>query len=371
MTLSVVFYVLLALFVLAFSVQLYYYLGIFAKLSYFKKEVSNNKPPVSIVICARNEFENLEKHLPLLFSQNYPQYEVVIVNDCSFDATADLLKEAEKQHSNLHVVTLKEEEIYRHDKKLALMLGIKGAKYEHLLLTDADCMPNSENWISTMAQNFDKQTEIVLGYGAYEKRKGFLNKIIRFDSFFAAAQYLSSAIVGKPYMGVGRNLAYTKSLFFKNKGFATHYHIQSGDDDLFVNRAANSANTKIEIEHSSHTISVPKETFKTWFKQKKRHLTTAKHYKSEDRNRLALHHLSHYLFWLSFIALVVLNNLIFVVLGIFILRLVIQMIIFKKAMEKLNEKDLLWLTPIFEFFLLFFYPILVVSNTFVKQHKWK
>jgi len=130
------------------------------------------------------------------------------------------LEEFAKKNAHLRVVTIQEDEHHFHGKKFALMVGIKGAKYEHLLLTDADCKPASKNWITSMMGNFTTEAEIVLGYGAYEKTKGLLNKLIRFDSYYIALQYLSFALSRKTYMGVGRNLSYTKSLFFKHKGFA-------------------------------------------------------------------------------------------------------------------------------------------------------
>ena len=185
--------------------------------------------------------------MPRIFEQDYPHFEVVVVNDCSWDNTSDLLKEFGLKHSNLKIVTIKEDDTYSHGKKVALMMGIKGATHEHMLLTDADCRPNSKEWLRNMMQHFTGETEIVLGYGAYEKQGGFLNKIIRYDTFMIALQYLSFALAGKTYMGIGRNLAYKKSLFFKMKGFASHYHIESGDDDLVVNEAATKQNSKIEL----------------------------------------------------------------------------------------------------------------------------
>ncbi|HET6225190.1 MAG TPA: glycosyltransferase, partial [Bacteroidia bacterium] len=208
--------VLFILFCLALAIQLSYYLGVFNKLAFRKKTViPSSFPPASIIICAKNEAGNLTRFLPSVFEQDYPSYEVVVVNDCSYDSTGDVLKEFAVQHKNLKIVTIQEDDNYTHGKKIALMLGIKGAKNEHLLLTDADCKPADKNWLKGMMQQFAADTDIVIGYGAYEKQKGLLNKIIRFDTFMIALQYLSFALKGKTYMGTGRNLAYKKSLFFK------------------------------------------------------------------------------------------------------------------------------------------------------------
>jgi cellulose synthase/poly-beta-1,6-N-acetylglucosamine synthase-like glycosyltransferase len=360
------------IFALALVIQLWYYLGYFRRLAFYrKKEMPVNMPPASIVICARNEDHNLAEFLPAVLAQDYPDYEVVVVNDCSYDNTADFLKEFARKHQNLRVVTIKEDEYYSHGKKVALMMGIKGAKNEHMLLTDADCRPNSKDWLKNMMTHFSGDTEIVLGYGAYEKQPGFLNKIIRFDTFMIAQQFLSFALAGKTYMGTGRNLAYKKSLFFKMKGFASHYHIESGDDDLFVNEAATKQNSKIEVSVESHTISRVKRTFKSWFRQKRRHVTTFRFYNGASKFRLGMVSLSQYLFFIGFVSALVLQFQPVVVLSLFALRLLIQMIIFNKSMKQLAEEDLLFMAPLIEIILMTVYPMITFSNMFMKKNKWK
>jgi cellulose synthase/poly-beta-1,6-N-acetylglucosamine synthase-like glycosyltransferase len=359
-------------FVVALLVQLWYYLGYFRRLAFYKKtELPPNMPPASIVICARNEDDNLAEFLPSIFAQDYPEFEVVVVNDCSYDNTADFLKEFATKHPNLRIVTIKEDEYYSHGKKVALMMGIKGAKNEHMLLTDADCRPNSKDWLRNMMLHFTGETEIVLGYGAYEKHPGLLNKIIRFDTFLIAQQFLSFALAGKTYMGTGRNLAYKKSLFFKMKGFASHYHVESGDDDLFVNEAATKRNSRIEVNVENHTVSRVKRTFKAWFRQKRRHVTTFKLYNKASKFRLTMISLSQYLFFMGFVAVLVLQFQPIVVLSLFALRLLIQMIIFNKSMKQLSEKDLLFLAPVIEIILMAVYPMITFSNLFMKKNKWK
>ena len=233
-------FVLFCVFCFTILVLLWYYLYFFARVAFYKEPtslVSNPTSPVSVIICAKNEDHNLPEFLPLILSQDYPDFEVVVVDDCSSDNTPDVLREFEKKYKHLKVITVKEDKKHHHGKKFAVMVGIKGAKNEHLLFTDGDCKPVDNQWIKKMMRSFTSpNTEIVLGYSKYEKLPGFLNKLIRFDTFHIALQYLSFAKAGSPYMGVGRNLAYKKSLFFKHKGFATHYHIESGDDDLFINR---------------------------------------------------------------------------------------------------------------------------------------
>ncbi len=364
--------ILLGIFAFSVLLQCWFYLMVFSRLAFYKKkETVLEHPPVSVIICARNEDDNLTSFIPFVMQQNYPDFEVVVVNDCSYDNTREVLDELSKKYSNLKVVTVKEDDHFSHGKKFALMLGIKGAKNEHLLFTDADCKPASSDWIKCMMSEFRDDAEIVLGYGGYEKRSGFLNKIIRFDTYFIALQYLSYSLIGKTYMGVGRNLAYKKSLFFKMKGFASHYHIESGDDDLFVNEAATKRNSTIEVAITSHTVSNVKTTFKSWVNQKRRHITTAKHYNVSCKLRLGLLSLSQYLLLVSFITLLVFKIQVIAVISAFVFRLLLQMIIFKKSMDKLNESDLWPISFIMELVLMVVYPIIFVSNLFVKKHQWR
>ena len=361
-----------SIFCLAAIVQLLYYLLYYARLAWFKpKSDFHTQPPISVVICAKNEALKLHKSIPLFFQQEYPQYQIVVVNDCSVDESTDILEEFQKKYANLHVVELNEDDIKAHDKKLALTLGIKGAKYEHLLLTDADCVPGDNQWIACMARNFSNDKEVVIGYGPYKKTSGFLNKLIRFDAFFIGLQYLSFSLAGKTYMGVGRNLAYTKTLFFRHKGFASQYHIQSGDDDLFINKVATKQNTIIELHPSSFSYSDPKTSLGAWIKQKRRHLTTAKHYKSSHKMILGLGSLTQYLFFISFAALLFSSFEPTIVLAIFGLKVVTQIVVLRKSMILMKESDLLFFAIFFEILLLVFYPIIYIGNAFVKKHKWK
>ncbi len=330
--------------------------------------------PVSIVICAKNEDENLTEFLPKVMSQDYPEFEVVVVNDCSFDNTENVIDEFASIFPNLKKVTIKEDGYYKHGKKFALLVGIKGTKYNQLLLTDADCYPSSNQWLKQMASKFSNQKEIVLAYGAYEKpadgEKTFINKLIRFDAFMIAVNYLSAAIKNKAYMGVGRNLAYTKDLFFKHKGFSSHYHINSGDDDLFVNEAANNLNTDVCISHEAITYSKSKKTFRDWRLQKARHLTTSPLYTAGSKSRIMFYWFSQYFFYLSLIGLFLSINTMLLIPIVLILKMVVQLIILNKACKKLNEPDLLIGSVIYEMLLLFIYPVFHLYKLFFKPNKW-
>jgi poly-beta-1,6-N-acetyl-D-glucosamine synthase len=327
--------------------------------------------PVSVIICARNELKNLRTFLPSILEQDYPKYQVVVVNDCSWDESAKYLEEMADAYPHLKIVTIKEQEKYPHGKKLALTLGIKGADHELLLMTDADCKPASSTWIKETVSQFTEGKDIVIGYGAYQKENGLLNKWIRFDTVYNALFFLGRAMKGKAYMGVGRNLAYRKSLFFANKGFANHYHIMSGDDDLFVNETATTKNTSVSLSPESFTYSKPKTSWTTWMHQKRRHMSTGVYYNGRDQRYLGAWFLSLSGFYIFAIILIILKQYPEVIVSMFAIRLIIQMIVFGKGMQKLKENDLIWLTPLFDAFTAFSYPVLSVSSLVIKTKTWK
>lgn len=360
------------LFGLSSLVQLIYYWGVFRKLAFYKiKKKTTKTQAVSVVICAKNEYYNLKENLPVILKQDYADYEVVVVNDFSDDETAVLLDNLKKEHSHLKVINLTRNLNFFSGKKFPLSLGIKSAKNEILLLTDADCKPNSTKWIGQMASGFNSKTDIVLGYSPYKKKKGLLNSLIRFDTLHIAIQYLSYSLIGKTYMGVGRNLAYRRSIFYKNKGFSSHYKIQSGDDDLFINSVATKTNTAIEIRPESHTLSKASSTFSQWINQKRRHLSTSKYYKGKFQFLLGSYSLSQILFFASFFILIFHSFGFLIVIAIFFLRLISQLFIIKKCMNRLNEKELLLLSPLFELAFIILNILFMISGMIFKQNKWK
>jgi cellulose synthase/poly-beta-1,6-N-acetylglucosamine synthase-like glycosyltransferase len=366
-------WIVLGGFALIVLVQLFYYLWFFRRLGAHKQEEQDHtqEQPVSVVICARDEAENLTNNLPGVLLQQYQTtHEVVLVNDNSQDESRYLLEGLHKQFRHLNVVELKQEAILIPGKKFPLSVGIKSAKYEVVLLTDADCVPATEHWIQKMQEPFQDGVEIVLGYGAYHKRKGFLNKLIRFETFHTALQYFSYALAGIPYMGVGRNLAYKKGLFYRLKGFSSHNHIPGGDDDLFINMAANKHNTRIMTDPESHTLSVPHTSFAGWYKQKSRHYSVAKFYKPLHRFLLSIYSISQFLFYPAFIAAMFLSDW-RIVLGIFALRMITQAMVYFQGMKKLNEKDLFPWYLVFDILLVLFYIIFLPAVIKRPKAVWK
>lgn len=354
-------------------IQLFYYLFFFLRLALYneKQKPVSQTHPVSVIICARDEAANLVKNLPGALVQQYrTTHEVIVVDDNSFDDSKYLLEEFQKKFRQLNVVELKQEAKLIPGKKYPLSVGIKTAKYEIVLLTDADCVPASEYWIDKMQAAYDDDTEILLGYGAYYKKPGLLNKLVRWETVHTAMQYFSYALAGMAYMGVGRNLSYKKTIFYRHKGFSSHNKIPSGDDDLFINMAATGSNTKINIDKESFTLSEPAKTWSQWVKQKNRHYSTGKYYKAKHKFLLGSYSLTHFLFYPSFVAAMIFFSwqLALIVFGI---RFLLQATIFYSVTKKLDEKDLFASFFFFDIWMFFYY--LIFSTALLKKPKtqWK
>lgn len=354
-------------------IQLLFYWLVFSRLAFYRssrKPVSDVQEPVSIVICAKNEYHNLVRFLPQILSQEYPEYEVVVVNDASEDDTFYLLRELSEQYSHLKVVNIHQNLNFFRGKKFPLSIGIRSARYDTLLLTDADCYPAGPGWLAKMQSAFTGKTGIVLGYGAYTPQGGLLNKLIRFDTLHVAMQYMSLALAGLPYMGVGRNLAYRKELFFSTGGFIRHYKVTSGDDDLFINEVARRTNTRIQPSPEAVTFSKAKQSAGAWFRQKRRHLTTGGFYRPLHKFVLGMFSLSQLGFYALLIALALLGADWMLLSGIFLLRLITQFIIIKRCMIRLGEKNFLLLFPFFELFLMIVNLVLGFTGLFSRKTQW-
>jgi biofilm PGA synthesis N-glycosyltransferase PgaC len=366
-------YYLLGILFFCFLIQLYFSLFVHLRLARLRIDTlsENARKPLSVVICARNEAENLKQYLPLVLEQDYPDFEVVVVNDRSWDGTEDLLKDFSKQYKHLKIVTVLDGERFIAGKKFAATMGIKAAKNEWLVFTDADCFPASSKWLYGMQQPEQEDTEILLGYSPYLKKRGLLNALIRFETFFTAVNYLSFAIKGMPYMGVGRNMAYKKSLFFKNKGFAAHMHIPSGDDDLFVNAHAHNGNTGICIHPDAQVWSEPNTSFGAYLRQKKRHFGAGKLYKPKHKFILSAQIIIQFLFYVTLVVLMCFKSTLYLALGVLALSIVIRCFIYPRILKRLNYGDLKWWFPVLDMLLFIFLVFNGILSIFVKKVKWK
>ncbi|WP_245563868.1 glycosyltransferase [Spirosoma luteum] len=290
------------------GIQLIYILFVYSRTAFYRQSAQNKQadsalpnepsPGVSIVVCARNELDNLRELLPLLDTQQYPDFEVLVMDDRSTDGTGSFLENDIAHLERVRFIYIDKEYEHITPKKYALTIALKKVKYPTVLLTDADCRPASDGWLKGMtAPLTDKEKAIGLGFSPYEHRPGFLNRLIRFETLFTAVQYFSLALAGRPYMGVGRNLTYRTSLFFANQGFYRHKNVVGGDDDLFINEVATGKNTGICLDANTFMWSKPKENWPEWRLQKQRHLNVGNYYKAGNKVLLGLLTGSHVLTW--------------------------------------------------------------------------
>jgi glycosyltransferase involved in cell wall biosynthesis len=355
-----------------FLVQAGYYFLLFLRLVLSrKKKPSPGTGGVSVVICAHNEYYNLRASLPLILQQDYPEYEVLVVNHASEDETSFLLSDLQREFPHLKSIEIRKDLNFFTGKKFPLAIGIRSARYEKVLLTDADCRPSSAGWIRQMLSAYRSETKVVLGYSPYARGKGILNRLIRFDAAHIATQYLSYALAGIPYMGVGRNLSYLKSVFFEHQGFISHYRIASGDDDLFINRVADKSNTAVMVHPDSFMLSEPKKSFNHWMIQKRRHLLTPGHYRFRHKFLLGLYSFSLLFFYLTLGLMLSLDYSVIPVLGILILRIILQYTLLAGCFRKLKENDLILFIPLLEIVLLLINTGTGFSNIFRRPDKWK
>ena len=332
-----------------FIIQLFFYLALYKKpysyeLKREKSEIENeNYPSVSVIIASKNESEDLEKNLPFVLNQDYPNFEVIVVNSGSTDETDMILKSFDQQHSHLYHTFIPADAEDVNTKKLALTLGIKAAKNDILLFTEAYCKPISNQWIKEFAKEFAKGHEIVLGYcKLHIDKKVAMRGFILYDNLIHCLKYLSMAISRKPFMGIGRNLAYKKELFFKEKGFSSILKIEGGEDDLFINKIANKKNTGVVISPESMIETDVVSRFSVWRSFKSKYLYTKQFYKGFASRVFFWETLSKYLFYLFLVAAITFGIIYseFLLIGfsalLFIIRYIIQVLIINKNSRLLD-----------------------------------
>jgi glycosyltransferase involved in cell wall biosynthesis len=334
-------------------------------------QAGESEVPLSVIVCAHDEEENLKVLIPLLLAQDHVDFEIIIVDDRSNDGSHDYLLETTKRYPKLRMVQVAHTPPHISGKKYALTLGIKAAKNEWVVLTDADCTPDGRSWLRSMSQLFTEKNQIVIACSPYVTEPGLLNSLIRYETLLTIVQYIGLALAGRPYMGVGRNLAYRKSLFLENKGFNDHLHVHGGDDDLFVNSHATTANTGVAIGPETLVHSVPKRTWRTWWTQKLRHLSVGRRYRSGDKFVLGLFSVSSILSWFSLLAIPFVTPYELVVVGAFLLRWIVLLCVLAVARRKVGEPMELWKVPFLDFIYTFYYLVASPVALRSKKVRWK
>ena len=366
--------ILFWVFISSASIQLLFFSLVILVLSFYKKRTNSKVkiPGISVVISAKNEIENLKILIPNLIKQNYHKYEIILVDDRSTDETYEYAITLNQQEERFKLVRIDTTPDHINNKKYALTLGIKAATYEHILFTDADCLPESENWIDEMSSGFNSDKKnFVIGYSQYNKTKGLLNLFIKYETLLTAINYIGMGLLGRPYMAVGRNIAYKKSFFLEKNGFGKFQNVVGGDDDLLVNQYAKRKNTSFVLSPESTIYSNPKTKLSDFILQKTRHLSVGKHYRATDKLLLGLLSLTKIIFWFSFIAAIMSVFQTYFVLGGFFLVMVSLLTAFLLLKKKTGDKSRIWMLPFLDFIFVFYYISTGLKVLFTKKVRWK
>ena len=271
-------------------VQLLYYFGLYDRICRYNQAAqrgeihySQSLPPLSVVLTVSKESDLLRRHLPAILTQDYPQYEVIVIDDGKTSESEELLCALEEQYPHLYHSFVPSSSRYVSHKKLAITLGIRASKYDWIVLTEADCCPTSDQWLRRMARHFTPRTQVVLGHSGYLPAQGWLARKADFDLLLQSMRRWGSALAGHPYMGIGRNLAFRKELFYQVKGFSAHLHLTRGEDDLFVNQVATGDNTRVECSPEAAMRREGVKRKKEWWNEKVNYAFTARYYRGLQR----------------------------------------------------------------------------------------
>ncbi|MFV0599854.1 MAG: glycosyltransferase [Bacteroidales bacterium] len=353
--------------------QILYYFIVYGRVAFFKdnKLTTDEKqkyiPSVSVVMCVKDDAYNLEKKLPIILEQEYPNFEVVVVNDASKDETEYVLRVLQEIYPNLNVVNLYNNVNGFLGKKYPLSLGIKSAKNEIILLTESDTMPLNYNWITTMVKGFKQKKDIVLGFTNFEQKPTFLNTLMHYENLTSAMNYIGNAMLNNPFMGQGRNMAYKREFFFETGGFISQYNISVGEDDLFINKNANSKNTSVIINKESINLASPKEKREEWVIQKKKHFKSMYHFKLKDKIISTLMPFATLLIYvLVALSIVFQFPWQYAILPL-VLKYTFQIIVYYKSSKTLATKQVAFLSPLLEVLFLFINTTIRFFTLFTKK----
>ena len=360
------------IFLVATVIQLLYHVLIFIRIWFYKEPEHINYKPVSVVVSSKNQLNHIRSNLIHFLNQDYPEFEIIVINDASSDGTDDYLEELEKKYGHLKVVTntIQENDRFNKGKKFGITLAIKSATHDTLLFSDADSYPSSNQWIKKMQASFCSKKQIVLAYSRLEKRKGFLNRLLRYESLYEGLLSFSCTLCGFPLLAQRRNLGYDRALFFSINGFFSHLNLSRGEAKLFVDEASNSRNTNVCLSPEGMTLSNKQKSYLEWFSDKRSYFHLAKRLRFSSLLLLGINFFSQFSFWLLFPVLLIYQINPQLVLLAFTLRFCLQYIVYWKMCKFTNEYRLLWFLPFYEISLMLIHFILSLSTFIKKVHDW-
>lgn len=363
---------MLILFICMTGIQFFWTIMLHSRVAFHHEQHHEGLlPPISIIITARNEEDNLMENLPVIFEQQYSTFEVIVVNNQSVDDTGSVLKAFQEKYPQLRVIEIERNHHLAYGKKLAITVAIKGAKYDHIIVTDPDSCPASKRWITDIAGKFSTQKELVIGFSSYTKQPGLLNRIIRLDNTVNTLQAIALGKSGVIIKGNRKNMGYSKSLFISNNGFKDHYSLQSGDEDLFVQKIAKKRNYAFSLSPLSHTTTSTENTWKEWFQRKSEECTAKAKYSVFKKALLGIYSISLILFYVSFVILLMENKVCWLIWGAFGLILLLKWVILGRAFKKLSQQTLVAGVVLWDLLFAFLNPIIYYTHDQSIGNKWK
>mgnify|MGYP001159938217 CR=1 FL=1 len=360
------------IFLVATVIQLLYHVLIFIRIWFYKESEHVNYKPVSVIVSSKNQLDDLRSNLIYFLDQEYPEFEVIVINDASSDGTDDYLEELQKKYDYLKVVTntIQENDRFNKGRKFGITLAIKSATHDNLLFSDADSYPSSNQWIKKMQAYFSSKNQIILAHSRLEKRKGLLNRLLRYESLYEGLLSFSSALCGFPLLAQPRNLGYNRQLFFSINGFFSHLNLSRGEAKLFVDEASNSRNTAVCLSAEAMTLSNKQKSYLEWFYHKRSYFHLAKRLRFSSLMILGMNFFSQLSFWMLIPVLLIYQINTQLVLLAFSLRFCMQYIVYWKMCKFTNEYGLLWFLPFYEISLMLIHLILSLSTFIKKVHDW-
>ena len=339
---------ILILFGVITLIQLVYYYVIYGRFAFYRKKsaLGFRDIPISVVIVVRDDAALAVQALPSLLEQQYSFFEIVIVNDRSRDENSlQAIREYKDRYPNIKIVDLSTAVSTSRGKKMAISMGVKCATYDHILLTSPSCKPASQQWLSNMAQNFQFQHRIVLGYNTFEKKKGIYNHFLHYDNLMGAVQYFSHALMHSTYRGDLNNVAFVRPLFYKQNGFIAYSHLLYGEEDIFIHRASTPNNVAIEFAPEAVTLQQHSPKYGYWRLHKVSLYYTRKFNSLKNKILLGGYELTNILFYallsLSIVAFLHLPLLLYITAGIAVLRIASLYVVMGIAAKKLQEKTVI------------------------------
>lgn len=361
--------VLFGVLFLSFIFLILYYSLIYLRLGIFKnkkREEKRTREPVSVVVYTKNQAYLLKDKLFSLLEQEYPDYEVIVVNHASQDETSFVLKVYTETYKNLKIVDIKEDVNVFQGRKYPLSIGIKCAKNDIIILTDTESVPSGYHWITEMESRFTKGVNIVLGYVSREATKKLLNGFSQYTYAEESASYMGFALLRAPYMGNGKNLAVRRSFFFNKGGFINHYAISEGYDVLFVNQNSTPSNTRLSLSEDSFVTAKSFPLFEDLVRHRKHQIKLYFHFKAKDKFLQILYPLMNIVYYVLFAILLLIDFPYELLLGTLVLKFGWHIFSFYKYSKRFKQKKVFIFAPLYEFFFLIFDLFLAIP-AFIKR----